>query len=402
MGDRTGTSTTAIVDHRVFQRLDALLGRYLESAGKDVDIPALCRVVAMNPIERGPLAALGTTSGEADLEARLEILRRAYPALKRHKDELNIAASLLPETFEIYIPIARFMAMRSRETRARHQRAVVFGINGGQGSGKTTIHAFLQIILAHGLNKRTAGFSIDDVYKTYAQRHEMARSVHPLFAIRSVAGTHDTRLAMETLTRLMYGPAGTNIRIPRFDKMAKGGHGDRVPASEWPVVEAPIDVVILEGWLVGAHAQAQSELQTPVNAREANEDPDGVWRATTNRLLATKYRELFDRLDELLVIQVRSMEDVYRNRELQEQHLRRRLEEARRRGEDTGESGAMSPEEVAAFIALYERTTRQMLRTLPDVARLTLFVGDQHRIERVRVNTPPAADPGDNGPAVAP
>ena len=385
---RKQRSHTARVDPAVFQALEELLTRHLQTDGEAADTAALARLVAQNPIEQGPLEALGTTTAETDVRERLDILRRVYPALERSKNELNIGASLLPETFEIYIPMARFMVARSREIRERRGRAAVFGINGGQGSGKTTINGFLQVILSQGFGAATTGFSIDDVYKTYDQRQETGRSVHPLFAIRSVAGTHDTALAIETLDRLMYAKAGTEIPIPRFDKMAKGGQGDRLPSDLWPVITGPVDIVIFEGWFVGARPQPDSALAAPVNAREAREDPEGVWRRSVNRLLATDYRELFDMLDDLFVIQVRSMEDIFRNRELQEQHLRRKLTEARDRGEDVGDLGAMSPQQVVDFISLYERTTRQMLDTLPDEARLTLYIGDRHRIERLRVNPP--------------
>jgi D-glycerate 3-kinase len=381
---------TAEVSREVFHRLDKVLARFLAQGAATLDLAALGTLVARNPIEAGPLRALGSDGGEADLRERLEILSRVYPALKAHKDALDIAATLLPETFEIYIPVARFLLRRSLQIRARHGRAAVFGINGGQGSGKTTINAFLQVILSRGLGRRVAGLSIDDVYKGYEQRQEMGRTVHPLFAIRSVAGTHDTALAVATLNALMHAEPGSTVAIPRFDKMAKGGQGDRLPESEWPRVQGPLDIVIFEGWCVGARPQPPGELAVPVNRREADEDPDATWRRTMNQLLATDYRTLFDRLDDLLVIQVRSMEDVFRNRELQERHLRRRLEEARRRGEDTGERGAMSPREVVDFISLYERTTRHMLATLPDLAGLTLYIGDHHRIERLRVNTPPS------------
>ena len=378
----TETPVTVEIDPELFRQLDRLLQSHLESADTEAPVDELTGLLGGNE----PLDSLGTGTNAADLKQRLTVLRQAYPALKQYKDNLNIGASLLPETFCLYVPIARFMAERAREIRRAHQRAAVFGINGGQGSGKTTINAFLQIILTRGLGLKAAGFSIDDVYKTYDQRQAMAQTVHPLFATRSVAGTHDTALAIDTLDALSHANADTRVAIPRFDKMAKNGQGDRVSKSEWPVVEGPLDVVIFEGWFVGAHPQQAQELLEPINQREAAEDPDGTWRRTMNQLLATDYRELFDRIDELLVIQVRSMEDVFRNRELQEQHLRRTLEEARQRGEDTGEQGAMTPDEVVAFISLYERTTRHMLATLPEQARLTLFIGDQHRIERVRIN----------------
>lgn len=382
---------TTQIDPEITQRLDLLLQRHLEPDGSERSLTELVNLLA----GYRPLCPLGANGDVSELWECLSILRKVYPELKRLKDRLNIKASLLPETFTLYIPIARFMAARSRELRERAQRAVVFGINGGQGSGKTTINSFLQVILREGLGLRPAGFSIDDVYKTYAQRQAMAQQVHPLFAIRSVAGTHDTALASNTLDALAQARTGDTVAVPRFDKMAKGGEGDRLPETEWPLVEGPVDVVIFEGWCVGARPEPEQQLVQPINQREAEQDPDGAWRGKANQLLASDYRELFARIDELLVIQVRSMEDVYRNRELQEQHLRDRLAKARERGEDTGELGAMSPQQVIDFISLYERTTRQMLATLPEVARLTLYIGDHHRVEKVRINTPLSFQPED-------
>lgn len=375
----------AAVDPQLFQRLESWLADWLADEERAA-IGELQQLLAGDPLAAGPLRALGADGGESDLRQRLAVLRRVYPELQRCKDQLHITASLLPETFAIYLPLAGYMAARSRQLRAAAGRAALFGINGAQGSGKTTINAFLQIILTAGFGQRVAGLSIDDVYKTFDERAEMARRVHPLFAIRSVAGTHDTSLALDTLTGLLHAGVGTEVALPRFDKAARGGAGDRLPAADWPVVEGPLDIVIFEGWCVGARPQPDSDLVTPVNAREARDDPDGTWRRAMNHHLATDYRELFALLDELFVIEVRGMADVYRNRELQEQQLRRELAEAQARGADLGGRGAMSPAAVVDFISLYERTTRHMLATLPATARLTLSIGDHHRIERLRVN----------------
>ena len=39
--------------------------------------------------------------------------------------------------------------------------------------------------------------------------------------------------------------------MPAYDKSAHAGRGDRRPESEWPVVTGPLDLVILEGWMLG-------------------------------------------------------------------------------------------------------------------------------------------------------
>lgn len=376
---------TATVDQTVFSQLEPLLDNYLK--GKPVEIDSIPALVANNPFETLLSNALNVGHTQADIATRLAILQASYPAIQAHKNSLEVQASLLPETFELYIPLALFMAQQSQTIRQQNQRAAIFGINGGQGSGKTTINAFLQIILQQGMGLRTAGFSLDDVYKTYAQRQQMATAVHPLFAIRSVAGTHDTDLAINMLHALSHSKPGETIQIPRFDKMAKGGQGDRLPESTWDSATGTIDVVIFEGWCVGAKPQPVSTLAVPLNQREQNEDPHSIWRKKVNDFLATDYQKLFSLLDDLFVIQVRSMADVYRNRELQEQHLRHKLEQAKRQGRDTGESSAMTPEQVIDFISLYERTTRHMLNTLPKEARVTLYLGDSHKVNQVRLRT---------------
>jgi D-glycerate 3-kinase len=374
----------AAVNQSLFSQLEPLLDSYLR--GKSAQINEIANLVASNPFEPILSSTLNIGHTKADIEIRLAILQASYPAIEAYKNSLNIQTSLLPETFQLYIPLALYMAQRSQSIRQQNQRAAVFGINGGQGSGKTTLNAFWQIILRRGMGLRTAGFSIDDVYKTYVQRQQMATEVHPLFATRSVAGTHDTGLAINTLNALSHSKPGQTTKIPRFDKMAKGGQGDRLPENTWDAATGPIDVVIFEGWLVGAKPQAASSLFEPLNRREQNEDPNGIWRRKANDLLATDYQKLFDLLDDLLVIQVRSMEDVYHNRELQEQHLRYKLAQTKQQGIDTGESGAMTPEQVIDFISLYERTTRHMLKTLPDEARVTLYLGNNYKTQQIRVN----------------
>src|SRR5690606_28852188 len=103
--------------------------------------------------------------------------------------------------------------------------------------------------------------------------------------------------------------------LPRFDKATD----DRAPMRR--IVEPPIDVVLLEGWCVGAVPQPAEALAEPVNALERDADPDGVWRSEVNRRLATDYAGLFGRLDLLVMLKVADFDAVRANRLLQEQKL---------------------------------------------------------------------------------
>ena len=329
------------------------------------------------------LIAAASLIAPFDAEQWLNFFTKCYHLLAVKARDLKINKPLHAECFTLYVPLALHIAQRRTEIFDQHSHAPIIGINGGQGSGKTTLNHLLQIVLKEAFGLHAVGVSIDDFYKTHADRQAMAESIHPLFATRSVAGTHDTPLAINTLKILRSLSSGA-CSIPRFDKSLFNGEGDRSPESEWTTALAPIDVVLFEGWFVAAEPQADDELKDAINDREREEDPEGVWRQTLNHHLATDYAELFDLLDELIVIQVGSMETIYRNRELQEQKLRDVTKD------NADGAGAMSPEAVIRFIALYERTTRHMLKTLTKRARVVLNLGERHRIESVQVNPPSA------------
>ena len=98
--------------------------------------------------------------------------------------------------------------------------------------------------------------------------------------MRGNAGTHDLQLGTATLRALVAGETAEGgdsggvgaaastkaLRIPRYDKSARGGRGDRAPAEEWEVLTRAPDVVLFEGWMAGfkplpADAPVLSEYQ---------------------------------------------------------------------------------------------------------------------------------------------
>jgi D-glycerate 3-kinase len=257
----------------------------------------------------------------------------------------------LPETFrDTVAAICRPLADHAAEWRRQRRRTVIVGLCGAQGSGKSTIAAAtVRLLEARGLSALT--LSIDDVYLPKAERRRLARDVHPLFATRGPPGTHDVALACTTLDALHNrGP----VALPSFDKAAD----EPRPRSEWRTVQAPVDVVIFEGWCVGARAQDPAALTTPINVLEAQEDWDGAWRAHANSALAGPYQALFARLDALALLQVPGFEVVLGWRREQEHKLIAR----------TGRG--MSDTDVDRFIAHYERLTRWILAEAPERADL--------------------------------
>jgi D-glycerate 3-kinase len=285
-----------------------------------------------------------------------------------------IAAHALPQS---YAGIARDalapLAARMEGLRARLGRPAVVGLCGSQGSGKSTMAAFLQGLLE--VEGRTvATLSLDDLYLSHAARAELASTRHPLFATRGVPGTHDVALGLRTLDALTRTDPDGAARLPRFDKAAD----DPVPQAAWSVQATPVDVVLFEGWCVGARPQALAELEMPVNALERNEDSDGAWRRTVNTELAGAYQRLFGRLDALVLIQAPGFEAVMAWRSLQEAKLAARLAAS-------GEPGrAMGEAEIARFIQHYERLTRHILAEMPSRADAVIALGADHGVTGVR------------------
>lgn len=238
--------------------------------------------------------------------------------------------------------------------KGRHGPPVA-GVCGAQGSGKSTFcEVVARLLRQRGL--RVAVLSLDDLYLSRTMRADMARRIHPLFATRGPPGSHDVSLGLRTLAALRQGG---EVALPRFDKATD----DPAPTATWPLVQSPVDLILFEGWCVGATAQTNEALQTPVNRLEAEEDSTGVWRRFVNDALAGPYQALFSQIDHLTFLRAPAFEVVAGWRAEQEEKLRARL---RGQGADLGRT--MDRAQVLAFVQLYERQTRHILDTMPAMA----------------------------------
>jgi D-glycerate 3-kinase len=166
------------------------------------------------------------------------------------------------------------------------------------------------------------------------------------------------------------GPPG-DLALPAFDKATD----DRKPPDQWPHITTPIDVVLFEGWCVGARPQASAALARPINALEAAEDPTGRWRASVEAALAGPYQTMFGRLDRLILLKAPSFEQVYVWRAEQEAKLAASVATAHDAGRRT-----MSPDELRRFIMHYERLTRHILAEMPARADLVVELGPRREV----------------------
>jgi len=221
-------------------------------------------------------------------------------------------------------------------------RPPLIAVVGAQGCGKTT--------LARAAAERfgAAQVSIDDAYLTRAEREALARDVHPLFVTRGPPGTHDLGLLQRLIDALSAAGPGDEVRIPGFDKRGD----DRRPVEDWRVCRGRPSAILIDAWCLGALPQEAAALTDPVNALEAEFDPDGGWRRAVNGFVGGAHAEFAARFDAVLFLRAPSFDVVLDWRCQQEAGLL---------GIAPADLPAAERARLADFIQYFERITRRML-----------------------------------------
>lgn len=213
----------------------------------------------------------------------------------------------------------------------------IFAISGAQGSGKTTLAAGLQQALQQS-GMGVGVVSLDDYYLSRNERQKLAEQVHPLLSQRGVPGTHHINRLQQDLAAHLAGQA---IALPRFDK-----------ALDDVVADLPLrhyDVLIIEGWCLGALPQNAAELAVPINALDLL--PDAArWRQFQNAQLQQHYQPLWPLLQPMVYLQAPDWPTVCLWRQQQEAALWR-------------ERGVgMDKVALSKFMLPFQRWTEAMLR----------------------------------------
>lgn len=286
-------------------------------------------------------------------------------AFRAKLKELMLDENLMEDLDRIYLPMANLIHTGLNV----EDKTQIIGVNGAQGAGKTTFSALLKVVLEIQYNMKVVSFSIDDFYLTRAEREKLAQEVHPLLITRGVPGTHNVHLCEEVISSLCMASPKTETIIPRFNKAVD----DPFPQSQWDSFVGRPNVILFDGWFMGAVEQKETELLTPINDLERNEDPYCVWRRYVNSQLKDNYKSLFDKIDILVMLKVPSFDKVYEWRTLQENKLRMKTE---------GQKNlrVMTDDELKRFISHYERLTRFMLKEMPSRADMLFNVSADHRI----------------------
>jgi D-glycerate 3-kinase len=289
-----------------------------------------------------------------------------YPQLiQQFINDEKLPATYLDDALEWFLPLKDQIIAK---LRSQVSTLKVVGINGAQGTGKSTLAKLLQrLISADGFN--VVNLSIDDFYYAGKKREALSRSIHPLLRSRGVPGTHDVALALEIVESLRGLTNIEQLTLPAFDKAMD----EPVAADECIGVYGPVHLLILEGWFIGAKPEQAKALDIAGNEREKKQDPDKTWRQYVNNALAGDYQNLFKLLDMLVLLKAPSFEQVYEWRTLQEHKLIS--------NQPPGKS-TMTDEQLVQFIQHFERLTRHCLKTLPAQADVVFHLNTEHRIAK--------------------
>ena len=264
-----------------------------------------------------------------------------------------------------YIPMSFWIENKYK----KKGKTLFLGFSGGQGSGKTTVAKILKIILKKFFKREIYVSSIDDFYMTLKDRNEMSHTIHPLFKTRGVPGTHDISLVKKFFDFIKKRKF-KKFKLPKFDKSVD----DRLKKKYWSNIKKRPEIVILEGWCVGAKPQSNSIINKPINVLEKYEDKHLIWRKYANEKLKKEYKKLFAMIDHFIFMKIPNFNVVYEWRLLQESKLRKKSHSSKK---------IMSYNEINRFIMFYERITLQMIKDLSKSASVVIFLKTNHKIKKI-------------------
>ena len=267
------------------------------------------------------------------------------------------------------IPISFWIAKK-----AEKKRSYIVGLSGGQGSGKTTISSIISIILRKYFKLNVFTISIDDFYKKRKERFLLSKKIHPSLMTRGVPGTHDINMMLDFFKRIKRKEF-RSLKLPKFNKAID----DRYNKKLWYSIKKRPDIIIFEGWCVGAKAEKKNTLKQPINSFEKLRDKKLIWRRYVNKQLQSKYKQLYDQLNCLLYLKSNNFSLLRKWRIKQETKLRLKNKRSNR-------NKIMSNKEVINFMQTYQRVTQNMLKTVPKNASIILNLNTNHQIKSVIYN----------------
>jgi len=255
--------------------------------------------------------------------------------------------------------------------RADKKRPYFVGLAGGQGTGKTTISSLIKIILTKFFKLKVFRISIDDFYKTRKERINLSKRVHPMLLTRGVPGTHDINL-MLNFFRKVKRRKFKRLKLPTFNKAID----DRFNKKKWYDLKDRPDVIIFEGWCVGAKSENNNTLKKTINLMEKLDDKKQIWRKYVNQQLQSKYKNLYSQLNCLIYLKAKDFKLLQKWRLKQERKLWLT-------NKKSSKLKIMNRGDVINFMQTYQRITQNMFKNMPKYASIIFNLNGNHQIKSV-------------------
>ena len=253
--------------------------------------------------------------------------------------------------------------------KIRNKKPYFVGLAGGQGTGKTTVSSLVKIILEKYFKLKVFKISIDDFYKTRKERNSLSKRIHPMLMTRGVPGTHDINMMLSFFKKTKNKNFKKMI-LPSFNKAID----DRFSKKYWYKINQKPDVIIFEGWCVGAKAELNKTLKKPINSMEKINDKKLVWRKYVNLQLRNKYKELYSQLNCMVYLKAKNFNMLQKWRLKQERKLRLKTKKV-------SSHKIMSKKNVINFMQTYQRITENMFKNTPKYASIIINLNSNHQIK---------------------
>jgi D-glycerate 3-kinase len=198
---------------------------------------------------------------------------------------------------DYYAPLGEWCAARVAARAGGDARAFVVGLQGPQGCGKSTLAAALAQALGD-VGVRAVTVSIDDFYLTRREQQALAarHPGNPYLLHRGYPGTHDVALGLRQIETIVALRSGEPALVAVYDKSAHEGRGDRAPRSAWRRVTGPVDLLIVEGWMLGFSPVDEATIEPALRAPNALLAAYAAWDRTLDAfvLLSLDPRDSLD------------------------------------------------------------------------------------------------------------
>ena len=186
---------------------------------------------------------------------------------------------------------------------------------------------------------------------------------------RGVPGTHDINMMLNFFKKSKIKKF-KRLKLPTFNKAID----DRFGKKYWYDLKKKPDVIIFEGWCVGAKSETNNTLRKTINLMEKTRDQNHIWRKYVNDQLKTNYKKLYSQLNCLIYLKAKNFSLLQKWRLKQERKLWIKSKK-------NSNTKIMSKADVLSFMQTYQRVTQNMFRYMPKYASIIINLNSDHQIK---------------------